>query len=286
MSIRALPHPILGAASLVFAPLPTLLYALRRSGELPENSPRRFVERGLRRPSAKVVVCLGASIIHGRVSASIVDMLDARLSGDGYQLVNAGLNGDLAYNALQRLPGVIACRPDFVVVLVGTNDILSTLSRRNEAFYRRAKKLPASPNIAWYRENLQAIVARLREETQARVALCSLPVIGEDLGSPENRKVAAYNEVVREVAASAGAAFLPVHARMVDALSLLGHEGKPFEGANLRMLKATVQRYVLGKSFDEIASSNSFSLLTDGIHLNEQSAAIVADLVEEFLRFS
>src|SRR4029079_19398693 len=102
--------------------------------------------------------CLGASIIHGRVSANIVDVLDARLSGDGFQFVNAGLNGDLAYNALSRLPGVIACRPDLVVVLVGTNDILSTLSRRNQAFYRRAKKLPLSPNIAWYRENLQAIV--------------------------------------------------------------------------------------------------------------------------------
>jgi lysophospholipase L1-like esterase len=268
---------ILGTAGLMFAPVPAFLYSVRRAGAPPENSPQRFV----RRPGAKVAAFLGASIIHGRISANVVDLLGGRLEGEGFQLVNAGLNGDLACNALRRLPQVIACRPDFVVVLVGTNDILATLSSFNRAFYRRAKDLPVTPTLPWYRENLQAIVASIHRETSARVALCSLPMLGEDLSSPENQRLLAYNEVVQEVAAEGGAAFLPVHARMVEAL---GAGGQPFAGGVRLMFKAMVQRYTLGMSYGEIAASNAFSLLSDGIHLTERAAGIVADLAEGFLR--
>ena len=62
----------------------------------------------------KLVVCLGASIVRGQFSANFVDMLKTRLSD--FQFVNAGVNGDLAYNVLRRLDAVLAQQPRQVEV--------------------------------------------------------------------------------------------------------------------------------------------------------------------------
>jgi lysophospholipase L1-like esterase len=275
----------LGALSLALLPVGALYYVGRRAYEPLNHTPRRFLARGGAPAGAKVCACLGASIVHGRVSFDWVSMLGRWLAPDGFVFVNAGVNGDLAYNARQRIGDVIACRPDFVVVLVGTNDVLATLSPRHEANYRRMKTLPARPTREWYRENLAGIVDSLHRETQARVGLCSLPVIGEDLGSRTNRTATSYSDVIKDVAAAAGAGYLPVHEAMVDALRASGGgHGRAYEGETWPMVTAAVRRYTLGYGFDEIGEQNGYHLLTEGVHLSSRGAGIVADEVEKFLR--
>ena len=69
------------------------------------------------------------------------------------------MNGDLAWNGLQRLDRVIADQPDFVTILIGTNDVNATMSERNRLRYRAFNHLPIEqPTLAWYEENLRAIV--------------------------------------------------------------------------------------------------------------------------------
>jgi lysophospholipase L1-like esterase len=270
--------------SLAIFPVGALYYVNRRANEPPQEAPHRFLARGGAPAGAKVCACLGASIVHGRVSADWVGTLGRRLAPDGFVLVNAGVNGDLAYNARQRLGDVIACRPDFVVVLVGTNDVLATMSPRHEARYRRSNALPVRPTREWYRENLTGIVDSLRRETQARVGLCSLPVLGEDLESRANRTADSYSSVVEEVAAATGAAYLPVREAMIEALRASGGSGRAYGGATWPMLAAAVRRYVLGYGLDEIGERNGYRLLTEGVHLASRGGGIVADVVEKFLR--
>jgi len=43
---------------------------------------------------------------------------------------------------------------------------------------------------------------------------------------------------------------------------------------------------VLGRDLETIATENGFVLTTEGVHLNGPGAAIVADVVEAFLRDS
>jgi hypothetical protein len=71
----------------------------------------------------KVLVCLGDSITHGRCSDDWVQRVRGRVTGEDWEVVNAGINGDTAWNMLQRLADVIACQPDAVCILCGTNDI-------------------------------------------------------------------------------------------------------------------------------------------------------------------
>ena len=134
-----------------------------------------------------IVVCLGASIVRGQVSANFVNLLNQRMCKHGFHFINAGVNGDLAYNVLLRLKTVVDKQPDFVIILVGTNDVIGALVPRLAKWYRRAKKLPQLPTEQWYCDNILKIVHYLKENTRARIALASLPVLGENLTSTFNK---------------------------------------------------------------------------------------------------
>jgi acyl-CoA thioesterase I len=134
-------------------------------------------------------------------------------------------------------------------------------------------------------QSLAAIVAEIRRDTGAKVAICSLPPIGEDLGSPLNRALADYNAAVREIAEQAGVAYLPVHEALVERLRAdPPSPARAYGGGSGPMLAAMIERHVLGKSYDAIGRGNGFTLLSDGIHLGEEAAAIVERIVEGFLR--
>lgn len=69
---------------------------------LPPLRSETYVQQyaGKPKPSdGRVVVCAGASIVHGTVSHNVVTELSKRLPSFLY--VNAGVNGDLAWNVLQ-----------------------------------------------------------------------------------------------------------------------------------------------------------------------------------------
>jgi lysophospholipase L1-like esterase len=257
----------------------------RRANALPSNSPRRFVDEKQRQPGKHVLACLGDSITHGGASFCWADLLAERVGPRGTQVINAGVNSDLAYNARQRLPEVIACEPDAVVVLVGTNDVLATTSLEREARYRKEKQLPpVQLTREWYREHLNGIVTDLRQRTRARIALCSLPMLGEKLDSPINQRVREYNEVVREVAREHVLMYLPVHE---DLTRFLEQErraaGRELGDGTWPMVKSVLQHYLLRMDWDRVADANGYFLCTDGIHLDRRAGERIADLVQAFL---
>jgi lysophospholipase L1-like esterase len=129
---------------------------------------------------ATIVACLGSSSTAGKGQAfNWIRELERRPRNQRFRFHNFGVGGDLAYNALQRLPDVLACCPEKVVVLVGGNDVLALVSRKVRRFFRISKHLPSEPSPKWFRENLRGIARRVKAETSAAVALCSLPPIGE-----------------------------------------------------------------------------------------------------------
>lgn len=246
------------------------------------DDPQSFLAGG-RQPSTRTLVaCVGDSITHGSASANYVDLLRRRLSPDGFAFVNAGVNGDLAWNVLQRLDAVIACRPDVVTLLVGTNDVNATRDEESQDFYRGGKKLPQPATLEWYVANVAAILDRLRAETDARVVVLDLPFLGEDLGSEMNRRVDDYNAALREVCAARDVPCLPLHDGLV---ALLPPDHRPPPGVSDRMLmvRSTMSHLLLRRSWDEVSRRNGLAVLTDHVHLNQRGATVVADLVADAL---
>ncbi len=235
-------------------------------------------------PASRTIVCLGDSLTAGLVSASFVDELSRRLAGQGLHFVNSGVNGDLAYNVLRRLDEVVALRPYSVILMIGTNDIVSTLRRSDALFSRVSKWLPKDPSLGWYQANINAIVRRLQQETSAKIALASPPIVGEHLESRSNQQARPYVAFLKETAARQGLAYLPVYERMADYLTSTGqHAGTPHHSRIFMMARLTVQHILFKESYISISRRNGFILLTDGIHLNEKGASLVADVMQEYL---
>jgi lysophospholipase L1-like esterase len=239
----------------------------------------------------KTVVCFGASLTAGTVSFDYLELMRARPALADFKFVNHGVNGDLAWNGLQRLEAVIADKPDFVTILIGTNDVNATMSERNWLRYKSFNRLPASqeqPTLEWYEENLTQIVRRLKAETHARLVLLSLAPIGEDLVHEANRKIDRYNEAVRHIAEAEKIAYLPLHERMIAYLH--AHE---VDRAQLPlMLKYrdglhntgnALALHASGLSWDEVSRRNGLLVLTDTLHLNSVGGGMIADLIEGWL---
>ena len=260
-------------------------YAYYHGNKKPDNCPSRFLkDKGSHSGNAKVVVCIGDSITHGTSSCNYVDMLAVKLSGRGFDFVNAGINSELAYNVLQRLDEIIGCAPDFVTIMIGTNDSNKSRTEADANAAIKQMRLPQRPTAEWYRSNLFDICRALKEKTNARIAILSIPVITEDFTHHAFRHSLPFIDIIREVAEQESLAYLPLRERMeafvTEHPSSTWHS---FERRQSLVKKAFARHFFLKKSWNDIGKSNGFNLLTDFVHLNCCSAEMVADLIEDFL---
>jgi lysophospholipase L1-like esterase len=238
---------------------------------------------------ATIVACLGSSSTAGKGQAfDWIGELGQRPRNKRFRFLNFGVGGDLAYNALERLPGIIACRPHKVVVWVGGNDVLALVSGKVRHFFRISKHLPSEPSPEWFRESLEAIAHRLEAETSATVALCSLPPIGEDPASANpfqseiNRRIEEYSAIIRDVAQKEGVGYVAIHEATLA--QIMESPGRAFTCFRfLSFYRDAFRVLVLHKSPDEVAQMNGWRFHTDGVHLNSRGGMIVADLVQEFI---
>jgi lysophospholipase L1-like esterase len=225
-----------------------------------------------------VVVCLGDSITHGFASANYVDLLRKRPQSLGLEFVNGGVNGNLAWNVLQRLDAVIARRPDVVTLLIGTNDVNATFDDRWQDRYRREQRLPEPASLPWYRQSIAGILDRLADETGASVLTLEIPMLGEDVSSVMNQRVDEYNAALREECDARGVPCLPLHDRLV-ALLPPSVVSPPYLGNRAVMVRSIASHLILRRTWDEVSRRNGLTVLTDHIHLNDRAAAVVADLI-------
>jgi lysophospholipase L1-like esterase len=127
-------------------------------------------------------------------------------------------------------------------------------------------------------------VFELQSGTHARIALCSLPVLGENLNSAAGERVTAYNTVIKDVAQACGASYLPVYEWHVDYLTAVHRtESIAYEDRPALVMGAALERYLLGRSWDEISARHNLVLTTDQIHPNSTGAAFIVEEVAQFL---
>ncbi|GGL42951.1 SGNH/GDSL hydrolase family protein [Nocardia jinanensis] len=217
-------------------------------------------------PGRPVVVAAGASMTRGTLGADWVGALRKRDEFGDHRFVNAGVNGDTSADLLDRLDtDVLHCRPDAVIVLVGTNDVRDDVPLDN------------------YRDNLTAIVDRVRTAGTAHVALMSLPLLGEDPDDEINRRLAGYNRVITETAADAGIDYIPLHEHIADLVRRQGDPNARYDFGFTLAFTAAAQHYLFGRSWDQVARSRGSNIFVDSIHLSDRSGAVVTDLTARWL---
>jgi lysophospholipase L1-like esterase len=213
-----------------------------------------------------------------------VDVVAGRLAGEA-DVVNAGINSELAWNVLQRADEIIACDPEFITILIGTNDANGSMTEEKGLAQVEEMGLPQAPTKEWYTENLVALCEKLTAYTDAEIALLSLPPINEDIDHEAYARAVEYSRVIEEVADELDLVYLPLNETMDAYLREAG--GEPtigYEDQMKVMYVGIAKHYLLGQGFEEIAAANGCFLITDTLHLSETGANIVADLIEEFVR--
>lgn len=154
----------------------------------------------------ETVVCLGSSTTASRGTYKWIDELRNRPQNSRFRFVNLGVGGDLSFNTVRLLDRVVKLRPDRVIVLIGTNDILASVFPNFKRFVRVSKGLSEEPSAERFAENLDAIAHRLQRDTNARIGLSSLAPVGEDPHSRDpiqarlNDLFASHNAIIRRVA--------------------------------------------------------------------------------------
>jgi len=278
-----------GLAALILALLVSFaLTASKLKVDLPPDNPERWLavhgKPADRPPRGRpIVVCAGDSITHGVVSADWVAMMRARMPDA--EFVNAGVNSELAWNLHQRLDPIVAIDPDFIVVLIGSNDANATLGFKSTIGYMANQGLPELPSPSLFRETLTLIVRRLKTETSAAMALASIPPIFEEPDSHPWMRTAEYAGYVKDIAKAEDVGYLPFRERLVAYLESAPRKRSiPYETFQKAIRRAMWDHRMLGKSWDEISAANGFHLLVDGIHLNTHGATVLADLAEKFIR--
>jgi lysophospholipase L1-like esterase len=240
-------------------------------------------------PQRKIVACLGSSSTAGKGQAfDWIAELRRRPGNSQFEFRNFGVGGDLAYNALQRLPDVLACRPGKVIVWVGGNDVLALVSRKVRRLFTFWKRLPRTPSPEWFHENLAEIACRLKRETSADIGLCSLPPIGEAPDSEDpfqtelNRRIEEYSAIVAAVAHKERCGYIPLHEAITEAVR--ASPGRAFTAFNfLPFYRDAFRVLVLRQSPDDVARRNGWKFHTDGVHLNSRAGQIVADRMQKFI---
>jgi lysophospholipase L1-like esterase len=232
----------------------------------------------------QTVLCLGDSITRGVYSFDWVSVL--RRKRPEFRFVNAGRDGELAYNARLRVDKELNCRPDVVLVALGANDVNALTSDYNTRRAVKLHRLPQTPSLEWYAENMLSIVARVRElAPAARLALMSPPVLGEDLANVANRMLPDYCAALRQIARDNGASYLPLHEQMRAFLAATPPPvaPPPLDKGIRRARRAALRHILLRQSWDKISGKYGLRLTTDNIHLNSAGGMMAADLVEGFL---
>ena len=238
----------------------------------------------------KLVVFAGNSITHGRVGYDWVRSLSLNDTSKIY--LNAGMNGDLAWNVNQRIDEIIKCDPDLVFLLIGSNDAMGSLSKDAGEFYKKFKNLPLLPALDWYEKNYDQILQKLLKSTSAKIILITIPWVGEHEDSKIISIIKEHNKVIKKLSLKYELEVLPFFDEMGKLILSKHQQNNSTEmipvytrkkNASLSVF-GILKYYQLGFSWNEIGDKNNLSATFDFIHLNERSGILLEHLVQQSMK--
>ena len=238
----------------------------------------------------KLVVFAGNSITHGRVGYDWIRSLSLNDTSKIY--LNAGMNGDLAWNVNQRIDEIIKCDPDLVFLLIGSNDAMGSLSKDAGEFYKKFKNLPLLPALGWYEKNYDQILQKLLKSTSAKIILITIPWVGEHEDSKIISIIKEHNKVIKKLSLKYELKVLPFFDEMGKLILSKHQQNNSTEmipvytrkkNASLSVF-GILKYYQLGFSWNEIGDKNNLSATFDFIHLNERSGILLEHLVQRSMK--
>jgi len=253
---------------------------IRKSWQLPDMDAGSVALKNNDKP---VVVCCGDSITHGHIGYNWVGSLREQDSSKVY--INAGINADLTWNLNQRVGQIIKHNPDYITILIGTNDAIGSQPvKLIQDYYVETKNLPQTPSTEWFEEQIEIFIKKIKENTSAKIAITTLPWLGEQEHASIIDVVKSHNNIIKRVAIKYDLTILDLFSKFSKQIN--SNYSVPYTTSELRRfrgLRAVILHYVFGWSWTKIGAKYNLKLLCDHIHLNERGGYLMENLVKEFL---
>ena len=254
---------------------------IRKSWQLPNMAASTFeVPKNNTKP---IVVFCGDSITHGHIGYDWVSAL--RKKDDSKIYINAGINADLTWNLNERVDNIIKHNPDYITILIGTNDAIGSQNIKHiQDYYVSTKGLPRLPHIDWYRSELERFITTVTVQTDAKIAISTLPWLGEQSNAEIITVVKDHNDIIRSLSKKYNLTLIDLFKNFEDSID--SNNSVPYtttEWRRLIGLRAVILHYVFGWSWNRTGKKYRLKLLCDHIHLNEKSGAIFQNLMEDFI---
>lgn len=296
------------AALAMFLTGASLFIALESTSAPPANQARafqRFIRHNLSSSRRPVLVCLGDDLVHGTRSYSFTVDVPTQLTtalampppkatsifADPLWVVNCGQNNITTHTVWrERIGKALDCHADYILILVGTNDILAAYKPNSWGKSMQSMNgIPEIPNLQTFARNFNGILNHIQAASpMTQVGVCTLPPMGEDTKSAANKLVRQANEIIERAVqqcASDRYTLIPVFDRMESILEKEGNR-RDFSGTAglLGWTMSLMYNLLPGViKWSTLGSLVGHRLLHDGIHLNERGGAELTSLIVEWL---
>ncbi|WP_244288447.1 SGNH/GDSL hydrolase family protein [Leptospira dzoumogneensis] len=262
----------------------SIIYTIISAYKVPENNLDSFLKSEDRTPK-RFVVFLGDSITHGTVSHNYVQSLSEEPNLKKFTFVNEGINSRLTYQILEKLDDTIRLAPEHIFILIGTNDAKASLNEEEYEGYHSLWNLPEVPTISTYEKNLRKIVSLLKAETNAKIHLISIPVLGESLDSTPLKQSITYSNIIRNIAKESNSYYIPLNETLVaDLKNRPNRTGNTYSRNIMKMYWIIFKHFGLFQSWDKISDQSDLIFMTDGIHMNSRAGKILEDMIQKDLK--
>ena len=232
----------------------------------------------------RIIACIGDSLTHGNIGQSWVDYLRQEFPNDVF--LNEGINGNTAWQVIQRLDPILQCKPDLIILMIGTNDALGSFDINSGLRYKKNNELPEVPTFEKYKKHFNELIEKIG--LQSKIAICTLPPIGENVNSEVNKHVNLFNDYIKLIANQKKLSLLPVSDALWSDIQSrtypLKLEYNPKASLIMRRIFGGIfHHYLLKKSWNDVSRAKGQWILFDQIHLNERGAEIVYKLAKDFI---
>ena len=198
--------------------------------------------------------------------------------------------------AKERVAYAAACNPSFVNLMIGTNDIKGIYIKEWGDKSRETFRIPENISYKNFAKNFDSILEQLLKNTEAFIAVNTLPPMGENLECEANKCIRAANSlikksVIKAMETKAGKErIMVVDVYGALAAHILEHKTERQRKISLKVdefgeisIKIAFKSKIFGVGYNECSEKYGLSVLLDALHLNDTGAMIVADKVSEWM---
>ena len=175
-------------------------------------------------------------------------MSSLRNLDDSKIYINAGINADLTWNLNQRIDDIIKHNPDYVTILIGTNDAIGSQPvKLIQDYYIQTKNLPQVPSIEWFEDQIEIFVDKIKKNTSAKIAITTLPWLGEQEDASIISVIKNHNKIIKRIALKYDLSILDLFSKFKEQVS--SNNSVPYTTSELRRLRglrAVILHYIFG----------------------------------------